>query len=111
MDCGAGFPMDRVLQMAGGGGGTTPPAPVAPSAPAGAAPPFPGTLLINYTEGHGTATWQQQMANRGWSIAVDDKYGPRSAQVCHDFQAEKGLAVDSIVGPDTWAAAWTAPIT
>ena len=57
------------------------------------------------------AIWQQRMRDRGWKIDVDSVYGPRSEQVCRQFQREKGLAVDGLVGPKTWAAAWTAPIT
>jgi hypothetical protein len=110
VDCGAGFPMDRVLQMAGGKPGTTPPPSGAPPS-TGAAPPYPGTLLRDFTQGHGTATWQQQMKHRGWSISVDDMYGPQSANVCTQFQREKGLQVDGVVGPETWNATWTAPIT
>ena len=108
-DCGPGFPMDEVIAMAGG----QPASPGAPSGPpsGGAAPPFPGTLLRDFTQGHGTAQWQGQMAARGWSLAVDDMYGPASANVCTQFQREKGLQVDGIVGPETWGAAWTAPIT
>jgi len=107
-DCGVGFPIDEVIAMAGGqpGAPTTPP----PST-GGAYPPFPGTLLRNYTAGHGTATWQQQMRNRGWTIDVDDKYGSQSERVCYQFQQEKGLGYDGIVGPETWAATWTAPVT
>lgn len=89
-----------------GDGGVAVPAP-----PAGAHPEFPGTLLVDYTEGHGTETWQAQMRHRGWSIVVDDKYGPHSAATAHAFQSEKGLHADGIVGPITWAAAWTEPIT
>lgn len=111
-DCGGGFPMDEVLAMAGGKPGT-PSAPTGPppSAPGAAAPPYPGTLLRNYTQGHGTAQWQGQMAARGWHIGVDDKYGGQSEGVCRQFQQEKGLGVDGIVGPQTWAATWTAPVT
>lgn len=79
--------------------------------PHGDFPPFPGVLLRDRTDGHGTALWQAQMRHRGWSITVDDQYGWRSAHVCRAFQAEKGLDADGIVGPITWAAAWTAPIT
>src|SRR5215469_1012812 len=112
VDCNYGsgnFPMDRVLEMAGGQGGNVP----TPSPPPtqGQAPPWPGTLLADYTEGHGTRQWQTQMASRGWDIVADDKYGPASANVARQFQAEKGLGVDGVVGPETWAAAWTAPIT
>jgi peptidoglycan hydrolase-like protein with peptidoglycan-binding domain/pimeloyl-ACP methyl ester carboxylesterase len=48
--------------------------------------------------------WQQRMSDRGWNIDVDGLYGPQSAQIARKFQQEKGLAVDGIVGPDTWAA-------
>jgi peptidoglycan hydrolase-like protein with peptidoglycan-binding domain len=110
-DAGNGFPIDEVLSMASGGApiapGPTPPTP--PSG--GAAPPFPGTMLVNFTQGHGTATWQQQMANRGWALAVDDLYGGESEQVCRQFQSEKGLDADGVVGPLTWDATWTAPVT
>lgn len=85
--------------------------PVEMPTPGDTPPAFPGTLLHDFTEGHGTVTWQQRMRDRGWSIAVDNKYGPKSAAVAHAFQAEKGLQVDGIVGPQTWAAAWSAPIT
>lgn len=74
-------------------------------------PPFPGKLLKNRHVGDGTELWQRRMLHRGWTITVDDIYGPQSAKVCRAFQSEKGLKVDGIVGPITWAAAWTAPVT
>jgi hypothetical protein len=111
VDCGSGFPMDHVLSMASGGAPTAPAAPTTPPPSGGAAPPFPGTLLRNFTQGHGTATWQGQMVARGWSLAVDDMYGGDSERVCTQFQQEKGLGVDGVVGPETWAATWNAPVT
>jgi hypothetical protein len=57
------------------------------------------------------AIWQTQMAARGWTIAVDGRYGPQSADVCEAFQQEKGLTADGLVGPVTWEATWTAPVT
>lgn len=110
-DCGPGFPMNEVLAMAGGQPGAAPSPPQSSSPGGGAAPPFPGTLLMNFTAGAGTAQWQGQMAARGWSISVDDLYGGQSETVCRQFQAEKGLDVDGVVGPITWDAAWTAPVT
>src|SRR5580704_17583755 len=65
-DCGNGFPMDRILAIAGG---ATPP-------PSGQAPPATGTaprLSVDYFGQRHNAThpdvrtWQQQMRNRGWS--------------------------------------------
>jgi hypothetical protein len=79
--------------------------------PPGQHPAWPGTYLQDYTAGGGTATWQAQMSKRGWTITIDDQYGPQSAQVATQFQAEKGLDVDGIVGPETWNAAYTLPVT
>jgi len=107
-DPGPNFPWDVALTYAGGVPGA--PAPTPPPA-TGSAPPFPGTMLINLTRGHGTAQWQAQMATRGWTIAVDDVYGSQSEAVCRSFQLEKGLTHDGVVGPETWAAAWTLPVT
>ena len=55
--------------------------------------------------------WQQRMADRGWAITPDGLYGDQTGTVAEKFQAEKGLTVDGLIGPATWAAAWTAPIT
>lgn len=89
-----------------GDGATSQPVP-----PPAGHPAFPGTLLRNRTEGHGTETWQERMRDRGWTIAVDNIFGPQSERVCRHFQVEKHLGVDGIVGPITWNAAWTAPVT
>lgn len=55
--------------------------------------------------------WQQRMKDRGWGINPDGLYGPQTHEVTKLFQREKGLQVDGRIGPITWAAAWTAPIT
>lgn len=55
--------------------------------------------------------WQQRMADRGWTISPDGLYGDQTGDVAEAFQREKGLTVDRKIGPATWAAAWTAPIT
>jgi hypothetical protein len=111
-DCGPDFPIDRVIAMASGSPVSTPPA-SPPTAPPGGgqAPPFPGTTLVNFTSGHGTIDWQRQMAARGWNISADDDFGGQSENVAYSFQQEKGLGVDGMVGPETWAAAWNAPVT
>jgi hypothetical protein len=115
----------RVGQLLGAPPGPSP-EPPQPPPPGGSAPPFP------YPPNHylGTArpdpkchsgyydrdkpnvrTWQQQMAARGWTIGVDGSYGPQSEGVCRNFQQEKGLSVDGLVGPQTWSVSWTAPVT
>lgn len=85
-------------------------------------PPWPGRIL-SYAPGapeiHGQDVWdwQRRMQNRGWTIAVDGWYGPESSAVCEKFQETfhvnppPGLMEDAEVGPRTWAAAFTLPIT
>jgi peptidoglycan hydrolase-like protein with peptidoglycan-binding domain len=116
VDCGTGFPMDYVLDMArdmlGGGDGGTPPTDEKPPS-GGTAPP----LHVDYFgQSHNSTcpdvqVWQAQMSGRGWTISVDGDFGPQSDNVCRQFQSEKGLSVDGMVGPDTWGATWSAPIT
>ena len=102
-----------ILNATGGAPAPTPPKP----APA---PPKPSTVPPLHVDYFGRShnstvsdvrTWQQQMKNRGWSISVDQQYGPASESVCKQFQAEKHLAVDGLVGPQTWNVSFTAPVT
>lgn len=101
-----------------------PPSPE-PEQPADQAPPFPlpqgwyfgprsgPQQSVSGFHGHGDdlAVWQQRMADRGWPIAVDGRYGNQTRGVAEAFQREKGLDVDGLIGPITWRAAWTEPIT
>ncbi len=77
------------------------------------APKFPGRLLKLTTppmKGEDIERWQRRMAKRGWRIPTSGIYDKATRDVCKQFQKEKGLHVDGIVGRDTWRAAWTAPI-
>lgn len=73
--------------------------------------PYPGRLL-KYTPGAplkydaAARQWQIRMQERGWTINVDGYYGAESARICKQFQQEKRLQADGIVGPATWAAAF-----
>lgn len=89
-------------------------APVPPTPPPPPAPPWPGRYLMvqkPMMNGADVRQWQQQMKNRGWQLTVDGWFGEESRKVCVAFQAEKGLAVDGIVGPTTWTKAWTSAVT
>lgn len=85
-----------------------------PIPPAGPCPPWPGRYLLltdPMQNGGDVRQWQEQMASRGWRIGADGWYGLESLSICKTFQAEKGLPVDGVVGPQTWMSSWTAPTT
>lgn len=108
-DPGSNWPIKEVLAWAKG---QTPP--VTPPSSSNAP-----TLHVDYfgpAYGHNhkhsdVRVWQDKMRSRGWSIDVDQIYGNGSEKVCRQFQSEKGLASDGMVGPDTWNATWNEPIT
>jgi peptidoglycan hydrolase-like protein with peptidoglycan-binding domain len=109
-DCGDGFPIDYVLDLARGG------TPAPPSGGGGGGSKAP-TLHVDYFGKSHNSTcpdvqvWQAQMSARGWSIGVDGIYGSQSDGICRQFQSEKGLSVDGMVGPQTWDMTWSAPVT
>jgi len=90
---------------------------VAPTTPAGpVVPAFPLEAGLYYgadgvERGEGLRRWQGRMAQRGWRITADAVWGPQTDGVTAAFQAEKGLVVDHKIGPKTWAAAWSEPVT
>ena len=92
-----------------------PTAPTGPETTGGQAAPAPSVgdkvLLFRGAANEDVRTWQARMAERGWIITVDGIYGEQSESVAKRFQAEKGLAVDGIVGIQTWNASWDAPVT
>ena len=58
--------------------------------------------------------WQQRMEDRGWKFpkyGSDGMYGDETRENVIAFQREKGLTVDGLLGPDTWNAAWSEPVT
>ena len=66
------------------------------------------------SRGHvGLQKWQKQMRARGWSSigSPDGLYGEKTARVAKLFQKQKGLAVDGLIGEETWNKAWNLPIT
>ena len=55
--------------------------------------------------------WQARMRQRGWGVAADGFFGPRTQATTRAFQKEKRLSADGVIGPKTWNAAWTTTIT
>jgi peptidoglycan hydrolase-like protein with peptidoglycan-binding domain len=126
MNSADGMAISDLNNMFGFTGGPPPPQPT-PTPPTTTAPafPYPSTDYLGTPRsdphchsGHygppdsnNVRTWQQQMHNRGWNITVDGDYGSQSQSVCISFQKEKGLSADGLVGPQTWGASWTAPVT
>ena len=76
----------------------------------GTPPPFPGQLQKG-SKGAGVLTLQRRLEERGWKLDVDAEFGPATDRVVRSFQADKGLEVDGEVGPRTWSALWTTPVT
>ncbi|WGW11863.1 GH25 family lysozyme [Saxibacter everestensis] len=103
----------------GGGTGSTPPpdTKAAPKFPLPAGSYFgpkdgPSTSVSGYySHNSDLQRWQTQVRSRGWAIAVDGLYGDQTASVARQFQEEKGLTIDGLVGPETWTAAWTSKVT
>ena len=115
--------------------GAPSPKPAPKPTPAGEAPAWPfapreyigpeglgNNSISGYHRGRAEVRrYQQRMKDRGWSrMLVDGLYGQRgqtrpadsiTGDLTMQFQREKGLSVDGLVGPATWAAAWEEPVT
>lgn len=56
--------------------------------------------------------FQERLKARGWDLAVDGAYGPRTSSILAQFQRQAGGDhADGIGGPWTWAALWLRPVT
>ena len=53
--------------------------------------------------GAGVKEVQAQLNKLGHRLAVDGQYGANTSRAVSDFQADNGLKVDGIAGPDTQA--------
>lgn len=80
-------------------------------------PAYPGRVLKrNDSQKAADAavkTLQQRLIDRGWKSlgSADGFFGPKLEAVVKKFQAQAKLTADGLVGPKTWQAAWTLPIT
>lgn len=81
-----------------------------PQNPPAVLAPWPGVYLQYDPEHYNTWTkkFQQRMIDRKWTSigSADGYFGPKTLSVVKQFQQEKGLYVDGIVGPDTWNTAF-----
>jgi len=57
------------------------------------------------------ALWQRRMQERGWKIKDDGLYGYFTKNVVIEFQRDKGLTPDGLIGKATWDAAWLREVT
>lgn len=73
-------------------------------------PEWPGRYLRQGDQGDDVRAFQQRMVERGWTwVDVDGDFGPTTYKAVVQFQQEKGITVDGVVGPSTWNSFWTAP--
>lgn len=56
------------------------------------------------SSGDAVTAMQQVLAERGYSLEVDGDFGKQTDRVVREFQSDRGLTVDGVVGPITWAA-------
>lgn len=59
---------------------------------------------------NGLLKWQRQMRERGYSLAVDGRFGRETERIVRYFQELVGLTVDGKIGPATFSAAWEEPV-
>jgi hypothetical protein len=82
------------------------PAPGALPALAAGAPTFPGYCSLG-SQDNATRAVQTRLCDLGKIVTINGVFGPETAGAVRSFQAQKGLAIDGIVGPLTWNALWT----
>lgn len=79
--------------------------PPPPPAPPEEGPGWPGRFMRRGMGGDDVRAFQQRLKDRGWRIGVDGDFGPETDRVTRQFQADKSLEQDGVVGPATWGTA------
>jgi hypothetical protein len=76
----------------------------------GGPPAYPGLLHIG-DAGPAVYAVQEQLRARGWRVGNNSIYDAHTAAAVAEFQADKNLRVDGVVGPVVWWSLWHLPIT
>ena len=64
----------------------------------------PWPLVRRGEQQHPVKTLQYLLRGRGHNLTVDGIFGSSTDAAVRAFQQQKGLAVDGVVGPNTWSA-------
>jgi peptidoglycan hydrolase-like protein with peptidoglycan-binding domain len=64
----------------------------------------PWPLVRRNDHHHPVETLQYLLRHHGFSLVVDGDFGPKTDAAVRAFQTSRGLAIDGIVGPQTWSA-------
>jgi murein L,D-transpeptidase YcbB/YkuD len=64
----------------------------------------PWPLVRRGDKAHPVPSLQYLLRARGHIVTVDGDFGPKTEAAVRAYQKEKNLAVDGIVGPQTWQA-------
>lgn len=81
---------------------------------AGAAPAAPQSqtadpILRKGSRGEAVHRAQQLLASHGYEIRIDSDFGSGTDNVVRQFQEDRGLLADGVIGPATWTALKAAP--
>jgi peptidoglycan hydrolase-like protein with peptidoglycan-binding domain/GH24 family phage-related lysozyme (muramidase) len=66
-------------------------------------------LTMPYTQGPDVQQAQAALVRWGARLVPDGVFGPATRQAVEQFQRSRGLAVDGIIGPQTWALLQSPP--
>lgn len=67
---------------------------------------YPGHYVKNGNHGSSVTAVQKQLSKRGFYLATDGIFDPRTLDDVKDFQKMHGLSIDGIIGPKTWNSLW-----
>ncbi|MFD8690024.1 peptidoglycan-binding protein [Streptomyces sp. NPDC059651] len=83
----------RPLKLSGGssGGGQVP------------APSASWPTLKSGSKGADVKSAQQLLTARGYTVAADSSYGPKTRAAVIRFQKSRSLTADGVIGPNTWS--------